>query len=181
MSQPTSLRSHLTAYEMRRVPTTRTSLRGGGAPLVAIRISSDARHARPGSVAACHSAPARGPSRTELRRERFTSASPSVPNMQKTGCRLGIRLNPLTSCEHLLLLFAYTASMSRYDRPSHQVYCYFFKRGGWQVQFLEADPKTPLPRKLTFTDPKKLGNWPGAGERGETRIAGKCWSTHPDR
>jgi hypothetical protein len=31
--------------------------------------------------------------------------------------------------------------MSRYDRPSHQVYMYFFKRGGWEVQFLEADLK----------------------------------------
>jgi hypothetical protein len=46
--------------------------------------------------------------------------------------------------------------MSRYDRPAHQVYCYFFKRGGWQVQFLEADLKSPLPRKLTFTDPEKI-------------------------
>jgi hypothetical protein len=46
--------------------------------------------------------------------------------------------------------------MSRYDRPSHQVYCYFFKRGGWEVQFLEVDLKTPLPRKLTFTDPEKI-------------------------
>jgi hypothetical protein len=54
-------------------------------------------------------------------------------------------------------LFAYTASMSRYDRPSHQIYMYFFKRGGWQVQFLEADLKTPLPRKLTFTDPELRG------------------------
>ena len=36
---------------------------------------------------------------------------------------------------------------------------YFFKRGGWQVQFLEADLKTPLPRKLTFTD---SGEDPGA-------------------
>jgi hypothetical protein len=33
---------------------------------------------------------------------------------------------------------------------------YFFKRGGWQVQFLESDLKTPLPRKLTFTDPEKI-------------------------
>jgi hypothetical protein len=31
------------------------------------------------------------------------------------------------------LLFAYTHRMSRYDRPTHQVYCYFFKRGGWEV------------------------------------------------
>ena len=46
--------------------------------------------------------------------------------------------------------------MSRYDRPSHRVYCYFFKRDGWQVQFLEADLKTPLPRKLTFTEPEKI-------------------------
>ena len=28
----------------------------------------------------------------------------------------------------------------------------FFSRARWQVQFLEADLKTPLPRKLTFTD-----------------------------
>jgi hypothetical protein len=46
--------------------------------------------------------------------------------------------------------------MSRYDRPSHQVYMYFFKRGGWQVQFTEADLKTPLLRTLTFTDPEKI-------------------------
>lgn len=31
-----------------------------------------------------------------------------------------------------------------------------FKRGGWQVQFTEADLKTPLPRKLTFSDPEKI-------------------------
>jgi hypothetical protein len=58
----------------------------------------------------------------------------------------------------------YTASMSRYDRPSHQVYCYFFKRGGWEVQFLEADLKTPLPRKLTFTDPEKIRELARRGE-----------------
>ena len=28
-------------------------------------------------------------------------------------------------------------TMSRYDRPSHQVYMYFFVRSGRQVQFLE--------------------------------------------
>ena len=46
--------------------------------------------------------------------------------------------------------------MSRYDRPSHQVYMYFFKRGAWEVQFTEVDLKTPLPRKLTFADPEKI-------------------------
>jgi hypothetical protein len=54
--------------------------------------------------------------------------------------------------------------MSRDDRPSHQVYMYFFKRGGWQVQFLEADLKTPLPRKLTFTDPEKIRELARRGE-----------------
>jgi hypothetical protein len=33
---------------------------------------------------------------------------------------------------------------------------YFQFRGGWQVQFLEADLRTPLPRTLTFTDPEKI-------------------------
>jgi hypothetical protein len=46
--------------------------------------------------------------------------------------------------------------MSRYDRPSHRVYMTFFVRQGWQVQFLEADCRTPLPRKYTFTAPEKI-------------------------
>jgi hypothetical protein len=54
--------------------------------------------------------------------------------------------------------------MSRYDRPSHQVYMYFFLRSGWQVQFTEADLKTPLPRKLTFTDPEKIRELARRGE-----------------
>jgi hypothetical protein len=56
------------------------------------------------------------------------------------------------------------ANMSRYDRPSHKVYMYFFKRGGWEVQFTEADLKTPLPRKLTFTDPEKIRELARRGE-----------------
>jgi hypothetical protein len=54
--------------------------------------------------------------------------------------------------------------MSRYDRPSHQVYMYFFKRSGWQVQFLEADLKTSLPRKLTFSDSEKIRELARRGE-----------------
>ena len=50
--------------------------------------------------------------------------------------------------------------MSRYDRPSHQVYTYFFKRGGSEVQFLEPDLKTPLPRKQTSLTRED----PGAGQ-----------------
>jgi hypothetical protein len=41
---------------------------------------------------------------------------------------------------------------------------YFFLRSGWQVQFLEADLKTPLPRKLTFTDPEKIRELAKRGE-----------------
>ena len=54
-------------------------------------------------------------------------------------------------------LFAYNRlAMSRFDRPVHRVYCTFFCRNGWQVQFTEADLKTPLPRRLTFASPEKI-------------------------
>ena len=52
------------------------------------------------------------------------------------------------------LLFAYTASMAQDER--HRVYMSFMDRRGWQVQFLEADLKTPLPRRLHFTSPDKI-------------------------
>ena len=54
--------------------------------------------------------------------------------------------------------------MSRYERPSHRVYMSFFLRSGWQVQFLEADLKTPLPRKLTFADADKIRELARRGE-----------------
>jgi hypothetical protein len=41
---------------------------------------------------------------------------------------------------------------------------YFFLRSGWQVQFLEPDLKTPLPRKLTFNDPEKIRELARRGE-----------------
>jgi hypothetical protein len=53
--------------------------------------------------------------------------------------------------------------MSRYDRPSHRVYIYFHFRGGWQVQFLEVDLRTPF-RKLTFTNPDKIRELARRGE-----------------
>jgi hypothetical protein len=40
----------------------------------------------------------------------------------------------------------------------------FFFRKAWQVQFLEADLKTPLPRKLTFADPDKIRELARRGE-----------------
>ena len=54
--------------------------------------------------------------------------------------------------------------MSRYNRTSHRVYCYFFRRGAWEVQFLESDLKSPLPRRLTFTDPEKIRELARRGE-----------------
>jgi hypothetical protein len=54
--------------------------------------------------------------------------------------------------------------VSRYDKPTHQVYMYFFKRDGWQVQFLEADLKTPLPCKLTFAHADKIRELARRGE-----------------
>jgi hypothetical protein len=61
--------------------------------------------------------------------------------------------------------------MSRYDRTSHQVYMTFFFGQGWQVQFLEMDLKTPLPRRLTFDDPEKI--WELA-KRGEARVTSEA-------
>jgi hypothetical protein len=40
--------------------------------------------------------------------------------------------------------------------PRRRVYMYFMERQGWSCQFLEADLKTALPRKLNLDDPAKL-------------------------
>jgi hypothetical protein len=52
----------------------------------------------------------------------------------------------------------------------------FFQRQGWQVRFLEADLRTPLPRKLTFTDAEKIRELARKGELGAIQRAGRCWS-----
>jgi hypothetical protein len=67
--------------------------------------------------------------------------------------------------------------MSRYDRPSHRVYMTFFYRAGWQVHFSEADLKTPLPRRFTFTDSDKIRELASRGEAWGDSKAGRCWST----
>jgi hypothetical protein len=55
--------------------------------------------------------------------------------------------------------------MSRYDRPSHRVYMTFMlSHGSWFCQFLEADAKTPLPRKLNFAGPEKIRELARRGE-----------------
>ena len=40
----------------------------------------------------------------------------------------------------------------------HRVYMSFMDRHGWQCQFLEADLKTPLPKRLHFTSPDKIND-----------------------
>jgi hypothetical protein len=49
---------------------------------------------------------------------------------------------------------------------------YFLKPGGWEVQFLEAELKTPPARKLTFVDAERireLAKTGGAGDDSESR------------
>jgi len=41
-------------------------------------------------------------------------------------------------------------------RPMRRIYMYFMLSGGWHCQFLEADLKTPLPKKLNFSDIAKV-------------------------
>jgi hypothetical protein len=38
----------------------------------------------------------------------------------------------------------------------HRVYMSFMDRHGWQCQFLEADLKTRLPKRLHFSSPDKI-------------------------
>jgi hypothetical protein len=63
---------------------------------------------------------------------------------------------------HRMHLHLLDVKADRYfgERPQnggvHRVYMYFVLRDGWHCQFLEADLKTPLPKKLFFTDPQKI-------------------------
>jgi hypothetical protein len=45
---------------------------------------------------------------------------------------------------------------------------YFFKPGGWEVQFLEADLETPPARKLTFIDGRSSEGWRREVKRGDS-------------
>jgi hypothetical protein len=69
-------------------------------------------------------------------------------------------------CGSLRLVFAYTLPMSRYDRPSHQVYMYFFNlQSGWLGDSVPgAKLEDSLPRKLTFADPEKIRELARRGE-----------------
>jgi hypothetical protein len=47
----------------------------------------------------------------------------------------------------------------------------FLLIASWQIQFLEADLKTALPKTLTFTDSDKIKELASKGRRGETQMA----------
>jgi hypothetical protein len=57
----------------------------------------------------------------------------------------------------------------------------FFFKSGWQVQFLEADLKTALPRKLTFSDPEKIRELAKRGEAGPHQRLGRCWNSRSSK
>jgi hypothetical protein len=46
-------------------------------------------------------------------------------------------------------------------------------KSGRQVQFLEVEPETPLPRRLTFSDPDKIRELAKRGEALGTSEAGQ--------
>lgn len=52
-------------------------------------------------------------------------------------------------------MFDHEAGMPPQDR-THRVYVSFQDRHCWQCQFLEADLKTPLPKRLHFTSSDKV-------------------------
>lgn len=56
--------------------------------------------------------------------------------------------------EYFRFYFAYTRSMPPEQR--HRVYMSFMDRYGWQCQFLEADLRTALPRRLHFASSDKI-------------------------
>jgi hypothetical protein len=43
--------------------------------------------------------------------------------------------------------------------PKRRVYLHFMSRTGWHCQFLEADLKTSLPKKLFLPDPRLSFSW----------------------
>jgi hypothetical protein len=75
-------------------------------------------------------------------------------------------------------IFAYSSpmlrSMSCYDRPSHQVYMYLFKRGGWQVQFPRGRPKDTAAAEI---DVHRTESSPGVEGMARLKTAGRCSST----
>ena len=54
--------------------------------------------------------------------------------------------------------------MSRYTTPRHSVYMSFQKNRSWQVQFLEPDLRTPLPRTFSFAHADKIRELARRGE-----------------
>jgi hypothetical protein len=56
--------------------------------------------------------------------------------------------------------------------PRHSVYMHFMLYEGWYCQFLEADLKTSLPKKLTIRNQQKLSQMAERGMPNMTNGAG---------
>jgi hypothetical protein len=63
------------------------------------------------------------------------------------------------------------------NAPRRRVYMSFMLRQDWFCQFLEADCKTPLPRKLTFQDPAKIIELAERGGYGKS-LEDRQWLEH---
>jgi hypothetical protein len=64
-------------------------------------------------------------------------------------------LHPVPLSLHFRRLLTYSVPVLRPD-DRRRVYMSFQCRGGWHCQFMEADLKTALPRKLHFTSANKV-------------------------
>jgi hypothetical protein len=75
------------------------------------------------------------------------------------------------------LRFGYAPPARRRGSLAESVYMNFMQRQGWYCQFLEADLKTSLPRKLNLDNPAKIIEMaePGGGCR--TLNLGRCLGT----
>src|ERR1700677_4489725 len=71
---------------------------------------------------------------------------------------------PASAVDDFRLIFAYTASMSRYTKANHRVFMQFVRRDVWHVTFLEPGLERPLPKTLTFKDEGKIRELARRGE-----------------
>ena len=88
--------------------------------------------------------------------EFLASAAPDAPpNDASHGWPVRLHRNHLLARDQKLraIFASYSPTIACITSPNdrHRVYLSFQDRHGWQCQFLEADLKTPLPKRLHFT------------------------------
>ncbi len=83
--------------------------------------------------------------------ERGTTTRMRLAGKICCNCKVPIDLGPWSGGER------YCDRCTAAKHPRHKIYAHFMlAKGGWYCQFLEADLKTSLPRKLTFQDEAKI-------------------------